>query len=66
MIIMNPPAGSTILLTGVTGFVAKHVMLALLEAGYNVRGTLRSLTKTGEVHAVAKAAGYICSCPFNQ
>jgi dihydroflavonol-4-reductase len=40
-----------VLLTGVTGFIAKHVALRLLNAGYNVRGTLRRLDRAAEVHA---------------
>jgi nucleoside-diphosphate-sugar epimerase len=38
---------SLVLLTGVTGFLAAHVLDALLAnpAGYRVRGTLRSLSK---------------------
>ncbi len=55
---MIPAAGSTILLTGITGFLAKHVMLALLDAGFNVRGTLRNMSKAPDVHSVAKAAGF--------
>lgn len=40
-----------VLLTGVTGFIAKHIALRLLNAGYNVRGTLRRLDRAAEVHA---------------
>jgi dihydroflavonol-4-reductase len=40
----------TVLLTGVSGFIAKHVALKLLNAGYNVRGTVRRLDRAGEVH----------------
>lgn len=38
---------SLVLLTGITGFLAAHVLDALLAhpAGYRVRGTLRSLSK---------------------
>lgn len=50
--------GSTVLLTGVTGFLAKHVMLALLDAGFQVRGTMRSLSKADAVRAVAEKAGH--------
>ena len=39
----------TVLLTGVSGFIAKHVALKLLNAGYNVRGTLRRLDRADEV-----------------
>ena len=31
-----------VVLTGVTGFIAKRIAFDLLEAGYSVRGTLRS------------------------
>jgi dihydroflavonol-4-reductase len=41
----------TVLLTGVSGFIAKHVALKLLNAGYDVRGTLRQLDRANEVHA---------------
>ncbi len=38
-----------IVLTGVTGFIAKHVALRLLLAGYAVRGTLRTPARAEEV-----------------
>jgi dihydroflavonol-4-reductase len=38
-----------ILLTGISGFIAKHVALKLLAAGYAVRGTLRRLDRAEEV-----------------
>ncbi len=41
----------TVLLTGSSGFIAKHVALKLLNAGYNVRGTLRRLDRADEVRA---------------
>ncbi|MFM7334337.1 MAG: NAD-dependent epimerase/dehydratase family protein [Tabrizicola sp.] len=41
----------TVLLTGSSGFIAKHVALKYLNAGYNVRGTLRRLDRAQEVHA---------------
>ncbi|GAA98285.1 uncharacterized protein L969DRAFT_47020 [Mixia osmundae IAM 14324] len=37
--------GDLILITGVTGFLATHVVGAALEAGYKVRGTVRDLSK---------------------
>ncbi len=46
-----------VLLTGVSGFVAKHVALQLLEAGYDVRGTVRSMAKAAAVVATLKQAG---------
>ena len=39
----------TVLLTGVTGYIAKHVALQLLEAGYHVRGSVRDLARGAEV-----------------
>lgn len=41
----------TVLLTGASGFIAKHVAVRLLNAGYDVRGTLRRLDRAEEVHA---------------
>ena len=41
----------TVLLTAVSGFIAKHVALKLLNSGYDVRGTLRRLDRADEVRA---------------
>ena len=41
-----------VLVTGASGFVAQHVILLLLEKGYEVRGTLRSLGRADEVRSV--------------
>ena len=38
-----------ILLTGASGYIAKHIALQLLEAGYMVRGTVRDLALSAEV-----------------
>lgn len=40
---------SPILVTGASGFVAIHTIVQLLEQGYNVRGTLRTMTREAEV-----------------
>ena len=40
-----------VLLTGVSGFIAKHIALKLLNAGHAVRGTLRRLDRADEVRA---------------
>lgn len=46
----------TILLTGASGYIAKHIVVALLDAGYAVRGTVRNLDRGQEVRdAVAPA-----------
>ena len=39
----------TVLITGISGFIAKHCALEMLTAGYRVRGTVRSLEKSAEV-----------------
>jgi dihydroflavonol-4-reductase len=39
----------TVLITGVSGFIAKHCAVELLNAGYRVRGTVRSAGRTAEV-----------------
>jgi dihydroflavonol-4-reductase len=44
----------TILLTGISGFIAKHIALKLLNAGYAVRGTVRTLNRADEVRAALK------------
>lgn len=44
----------TIVLTGVSGFIAKHVALAALNRGHSLRGTLRSLDRADEVRAALK------------
>lgn len=38
-----------ILVTGASGFVAQHTIIQLLEQGYQVRATLRTLSREGEV-----------------
>ncbi|HEX2018682.1 MAG TPA: aldehyde reductase [Aurantimonas sp.] len=47
----------TILLTGISGFIAKHVALELLGAGYRVRGTVRTPEKAAEVQATLAGQG---------
>jgi dihydroflavonol-4-reductase len=39
----------TVVITGVSGFIARHVALAFLRAGANIRGTVRSLDKAEAV-----------------
>lgn len=46
----------TVVLTGITGFLAKHVALRLLNAGYRVRGTVRRLDRGEEVRAAVAPA----------
>lgn len=44
----------TILLTGVSGFIAKHIALAALLRGHSLRGTLRSPDRAEEVRAALR------------
>lgn len=46
-----------VLLTGISGFIGGHVGLALLKAGYRVRGSVRDLSKTEGVRAALAKAG---------
>ncbi len=39
----------TVLVTGASGFIAKHILLQLLEAGYRVRASVRSRDREAEV-----------------
>lgn len=47
----------TVLVTGGSGFIAVHCILQLLNAGYRVRTTVRSLTREPEVRAMLKEGG---------
>jgi dihydroflavonol-4-reductase len=47
----------TVLVTGGTGFIAQYCILELLQAGYRVRTTVRSLEREGEVRAMLKVGG---------
>jgi len=39
---MTDNADTTVLVTGATGYIARHVVVQLLDAGYRVRGTARA------------------------
>ena len=44
-----------VLITGISGFIAKHCAVELLRHGYRVRGTVRSAAKAAETHATLAA-----------
>jgi dihydroflavonol-4-reductase len=44
-------ARPTVLITGISGFIARHCAVEMLNAGYAVRGTMRSLQRSAEVTA---------------
>lgn len=46
-----------VLVTGGSGFIAQHCILALLNAGYRVRTTLRALSRKAEVLSNLKSGG---------
>lgn len=48
---------STVLVTGGSGFIGAHCILQLLEAGHDVRTTVRSRKREADVKAMLKAGG---------
>ena len=50
-------SGELVLVTGGSGFIGAHCILQLLDAGYRVRTTVRSLTREAEVRAMVKTGG---------
>jgi nucleoside-diphosphate-sugar epimerase len=50
-------AMSVILVTGGSGFIGSHSILQLLAAGHQVRATVRSLKREGDVRAMLKEGG---------
>src|SRR5882757_6685915 len=49
--------GESVLVTGGSGFIGAHCVLQLLNAGYRVRTTVRSLTREDDVRAMLKVGG---------
>ncbi len=43
------PSSKPVLVTGASGFVALHTIIQLLQQGYNIRATLRTLSRESEV-----------------
>ncbi|XZF15419.1 SDR family oxidoreductase [Chitinophagaceae bacterium MMS25-I14] len=53
----NSNAEKSVLVTGGSGFIAVHCILQLLQAGYRVRTTLRSMHREAEVRAMLQEGG---------
>ena len=53
----SKPAQELVLLTGITGFIGIHVAKQLLDRGFKVRGSLRSMSRADEVRRGLKGAG---------
>lgn len=47
-----------VLVTGASGFIAKHVVLELLSEGFEVRGSVRNAERADEVRRVVAASGH--------
>src|ERR1700679_3141218 len=48
---------SKVLVTGGSGFIAAHTILQLLEAGHEVRTTVRNVKREPDVRAMLKQGG---------
>lgn len=46
-----------VLVTGGSGFIGSHALLQLLEAGYDVRTTVRGMTRKAKVRALLRTGG---------
>ena len=58
-------SGETVLVTGGSGFIGAHCIIQLLQQGYIVRTTLRSLKREAEVRAMLKVGGADANAPID-
>lgn len=57
-------SGQTVVVTGGSGFIGAHCILQLLQQGYNVRTTVRSLKREADVRAMLKVGGADANAPI--
>ena len=50
-------SNTTVLVTGGTGFVGSHIILQLLQQGFQVRTTLRTISRKNEIIEMMEASG---------
>ncbi len=64
----NSNNNKTVLVTGGSGFIAVHCMVQLLQQGYRVRATLRSMNRQEEVKTMLRNGGITSfeNCSFFQ
>ncbi|MEV4350413.1 hypothetical protein AB0J83_38650 [Actinoplanes sp. NPDC049596] len=51
-------AGERVLVTGGSGFIAGHIILRLLGRGFQVRTTVRALSRADAVRGVLRARAW--------
>jgi nucleoside-diphosphate-sugar epimerase len=56
---------STVLVTGGSGFVGSHAIVQLLQAGYQVRTTVRNLSRAPDVRAMLREGGVSDAAPVS-
>lgn len=54
---MNAKTPELVVVTGIGGFVGRHVAVTLLRQGYDVRGTVRTLARAQEIEQAIRSAG---------
>lgn len=59
-------AKPTVLITGISGFIARHCAVEMLNAGYGVRGTVRSPQRSAEVKASLARHADVAQLEFAQ
>ena len=57
-------SGELVLVTGGSGFVGVHCIVQLLQAGYRVRTTVRSLSRESDVRAMLRVGGIDQNAPL--